>query len=503
MLQKHYNVSLSKTNKMKQMSLLGRMASLALCLTALCTTASADSESSQKMPVMRITVDGSITRDMKYTNGTMQLTDTDGSVVDMKAKFRTRGATARRFLMKPSLNMKLRTDDYSASQDSALLGMRSISKWILDAMAIDRICMRNRVAMDIWNEYSHLPYDTDFGSRSGTEGKFIEMYINGEYKGIYCLSDHINRKLLDLKKYDEKKQKVRGVLYKSGTEDIADQNNRNFTDDWTAGTISWHNAWELKEPEDFECEEAWQPLIDLYDNQTTYEAVKKYFFIDNLVDYQLHIMALSIQDNWGNKNHYFSIRNIQKDIDDEDPTEAARRKCIVSPWDLDTSLGGRYDGGYFGGNYSNWTPDQVVKNGGCYPFSICQGSAEYKARLKKRWAELRTSTYSPESINHRLEAYRDLFIGSGAWQRMTNHFDSQSSKPMYVNDLDTEIKLVEQWYSLRFAQMDEYFGTSTGIVTVCADGTKADEAIYSVEGVRLNEAPSKGLYIQGGKLRMK
>ena len=488
---------------MKQMSIFGRMAFMALCLTALCQTASADSESSQKMPVMRITVDGSITRDMEYTNGTMQLTDTDGSVVDMKAKFRTRGATARRFLMKPSLNMKLRTEDYSASQDSSLLGMRSISKWILDAMAIDRICMRNRVAMDIWNEYSHLPYDTDFGARSGTEGKFIEMYINGEYKGIYCLSDHINRKLLDLKKYDEKKQKVRGVLYKSGTEDIADQNNRNFTDDWTAGTISWHNAWELKEPEDFECEEAWQPLIDLYDNQTTYEAVKKYFFIDNLVDYQLHIMALSIQDNWGNKNHYFSIRNIQKDIDDEDPTEAARRKCIVSPWDLDTSLGGRYDGGYFGGNYSNWTPDQVVKNGGCYPFSYCQGSAEYKELLKKRWAELRTSTYSPKSINRRLEAYRDLFIGSGAWQRMTDHFNQTSNRPKYVDDLDAEIKLVEQWYSEKFAQMDEYFGTSTGIVSVSADAAKADGAIYSVEGVRLSEAPAKGLYIQGGKLRMK
>lgn len=485
---------------MKQMSFFGRMATLAFSMLAVC--ASAFAADIQKMPVLKITVDGSITRDMEYTNGTMQLADTDGSVVELKAKFRTRGATARSYLMKPSLNMKLRTDDYSASQDSSLLGMRSISKWILDAMAVDRICMRNRVAMDVWNEYSHLPYDTDFGSRSGTEGKFVEMYINGEYKGIYCLSDHINRKLLDLKKYDEKKQKVRGVLYKSGTEDIADQNNRNFTDDWKAGTISWHNAWELKEPEDFECEEAWQPLIDLFDNRKTYEDVKKYFFIDNLVDYQLHVMAFSIQDNWGNKNHYFSIRNMQKDINDPDPDEAARRKCIVSPWDLDTSLGGRYDGGYFGGNYSDWAPQDAVKNGGCYPFSVCQGSAEYKQLLKARWAELRTGVFSKESINRRLEAYRDLFVESGAWQRMTDHFNSQSEKPKYVDDLAKEIGLIENWYALRFAQMDEYFGTATGIAVVNAD-KKADGAIYSVEGVRLNAVPSKGLYIQDGKLRMK
>lgn len=476
---------------------------LMLCLALSCATTSWADENEPKMPVLKITVDGAITKDMEYTNGTMQLTDEQGNVVEMKAKFRTRGATARQYLMKPALNMKLRTDDYSASQDSSLLGMRSISKWILDAMAIDRICMRNRVAMDIWNAYSPLPYDTDFGGRSGTEGRFLEMYINGEYKGIYCMSDHINRKLLNLKKYDEKKQAVRGVLYKSGTSDIANQNERNFTDDWKAGTISWHNAWELKEPEDFECEEAWQPLIDLYDNRKTYDEVKKYFFLDNLVDYQLHIMALGIADNWGNKNHYFSIRNITKDIDDADPTEAARRKCVVSPWDLDTSLGGTYNGSAYDGNgYTTWTPADAVKNGGCYPFSVCQGSDEYKAALKARWAELRSGVYSKENIDKRLDVYRDLFVNSGAWQRMVDHYDAASQKPMYVSDLAKEVEYIKAWYADRFDQMDQYFGIDPTGITSTTDNAKRADAIYSVEGVRLKAAPAKGLYIQGGKLRL-
>lgn len=476
---------------------------LSLILGVVSTASALADGSETKLPVLKITVDGKITSDMEYTNGTMQLTDENGKVVELKAKFRTRGATARQYIMKPSLNMKLRTDDYSASQDSMLLGMRSISKWILDAMAIDRICMRNRVAMDVWNEYSPLPYETDFNGRSGTEGKFIEMYINGEYKGIYCMSDHINRKLLNLKKYDEKKNVVRGVLYKSGTEDIADQNNRNFTDDWKAGTISWHNAWELKEPEDYECEAAWQPLIDLYDNRTTYSEVKKYFFLDNLVDYQLHTMAFAIADNWGNKNHYFSIRNIQKDIDDADPTEAARRKCVVSPWDLDCALGGKYNGSAYDGNdYTDWAPQDVVKNGGFYPFSICQGETEYKELLKKRWAELRAGAFSKENINRRLEAYRDLFINSGAWQRMTEHYNAAKEKPMYVDDLAKEIGLIENWYSQQFDKMDAYFGTS-GICNATTVDSKRNEAIYSIEGIRLDKAPEKGLYIQGGKLRMK
>lgn len=476
-----------------------------LLVPALCAVTAAEKEDSQlKLPILKITVDGPITKDMEYTNGTMQLTDEAGNVVEMKAQFRTRGATAKAYSMKPALNMRLRNDDYSASQDSSLLGMRSKSKWILDAMAIDRICMRNRVAMDIWNEYAHLPYDTDFGSRSGTEGRFIEMYINGEYKGIYCMSDDINRKLLNLKKYDEKKQRVRGVLYKSGTLDIANQNERDFTSDWKAGTISWHNAWELKEPEDYECEEAWQPLIDLFDNRTTYDEVKKYFFLDNLVDYQLHIMALAIEDNWGNKNHYFSIRNMQKDIDDADPTEAARRKTFVSPWDLDTSLDGKYNGSAFGGNgYTDWKPADIVKSGGFYPFSVCQGQAEYGELLKKRWTQLRATAFSKESVNARLERYRDLFINSGAWQRMTEHFDSQKYKPCYVEDLAQEIKYVEDWYARQYDLMDDYFGIATGITTVNENSQKAVDAIYSIQGIRLSHAPAKGLYIQGGKLKMK
>ncbi len=486
------------------LSTIGKKLILALFFLLPCADTMADETgTTQKMPVMKITIDGEITKDMEYTNGTMQLTDEDGNMVEMKAQFRTRGATARSYLMKPALNMKLRTDDYSASQDSALLGMRSISKWILDAMAIDRICMRNRVAMDIWNEYAKLPYETDFEQRNGTQGRFIEMYINGNYMGIYCLSDPINRKLLDLKKYDEKKAQVRGVLYKSGTTDVEDQNSRYFTEDWKTGVISYHNAWELKEPEDYECEEAWQPLIDLHDNHLTYADVKKYFFLDNLVDFQLHILALAINDNWGNKNHYFSIRNIQKDIDDADPNEAARRKCIITPWDLDTSLGGTYNGSAYNGNdYSVWKIEEAVNNGGFYPFHICQGQKEFQTLLKERWATLRTTVFSKESINTRLEKYRDLFVNSGAWKRMTDHWATQKETPLYVEDLGKEIDYIEEWYAKRFDMMDTYFGINTGIDNATGSQS-ASNYIYSIEGIKLSTPPAKGLYIQGGKLKIK
>ena len=147
--------------------------------------------SAAEMPEMRIFFEGSLSRGMDYVNGSMQLTDTNGDVVELPAKFKTRGATASHYIMKPSLNMKLRTPDYEEEADSALLGMRSCSSWILDAMAIDCICMRNRVAFDIWNDFSRLPYDTDFDGKNGTEGRFSEMDdyfdIDGGEEGVEAL----------------------------------------------------------------------------------------------------------------------------------------------------------------------------------------------------------------------------------------------------------------------------------------------------------------------------
>ena len=452
-----------------------------------------------KMPVLDIHFDATIVRGMPYTNGTMKLTDEEGNVVEMPAKFKTRGATAQQFTMKPSLNMKLRSADYEEEVDSALLGMRSCSSWILDAMAIDRICMRNRVAFDIWNEFSKLPYETNFGSRNGTEGRFVEVYINDKYYGIYCLSDRINRKLLDLKKVKEVdggEMLVRGVLYKSGTSDIGNQNEFGYNADYTACTIAWHNAWELSFPEDYASEAVWKPLQDAILTGKSADYVKKYFFLENIADYELHVTALAIEDNMGHKNHYFSIRNINKDIDAVDPDDANRRRFVITPWDLDTSLGGNYRGDNYDGNYTNWAVKDVAKNA-FYPISAIHGDATYQAILKQRWIEGRKGAFSITSVNQKLETYRDLFIKSGAWQRMIDRFGVTNGGPMLVADLAKEIGLIEKWYENRFHEMDEFFGITDGIEGIIAD-TQSNTSVYNLSGQAVS-SHTKGIIIKNNR----
>jgi hypothetical protein len=452
------------------------------------------------LPVLRVSVEGTFTKDMEYLNGQMELTDESGAVVTLPAKFKTRGATAKSYMMKPSFNMKLRDASYAEEADSALLGMRSCSSWILDAMAIDRICMRNRVAFDIWNDFSRLPYGSGFERRNGTEGRFVEVYINDQYYGIYCMSDRINRNLLNLKKVSEDEGgsiTVRGVLYKSGTSDISRQEERSFNEDSSACVISWHNAWELTYPEENGGLQAWNPLLETFDEGMNANYVKQYFYLQNLADYQIHVMALSISDNWGNKNHYLSVRNITKDINDPDTTEANRRRFVLTPWDLDTSFGGAYDGSCYGGNYSDW-PVSAASSNAPYPISPIVGDLTYQAILRDRWLVARAGAFSIDSINAKMERYRDLFIQSGAWQRMTDYFEARSAKPKYVLDLAEEIALIEAWYADRFSEMDRYFNV-TALEEVREE--PADNMLYDLMGRKIGTvAPGPGMYIRGRRV---
>ena len=71
------------------------------------------------MPQLKISFEGELSKDMTdYVNGSMQLTDASGNVVKLPAGFKTRGATSKNYFMKPALNMKLFTEDYTEEADS-------------------------------------------------------------------------------------------------------------------------------------------------------------------------------------------------------------------------------------------------------------------------------------------------------------------------------------------------------------------------------------------------
>lgn len=443
-----------------------------------------------QLPVLRVSFKGSLVSSKEYLQGNMSLTDTDGSVIDLPAKFKSRGATAKQYTMKPSFNMKLRDAD-GTEIDSTLCGLRSASSWILDAMAVDRICMRNRVAFDIWNEFSKLPYETQFDSRNGTVGKFVEVYINNKYYGIYCLTDRINRKLLDLKKPQVEEDGtyiVRGVIYKHGTNNIDVQEKADtFSEDSVTLVIGYHDAWELTEPEDYGGMQAWGPLYELYRHHTDYAFVKEHFYLDNLAEYQIFIMALGIADNWGNKNSYLSARNIQAD--------GNKRRFVYTPWDLDTSLGGGPKGEYYDGKYNEFFKVADIPSISTMPipFGTCNSQAEFKELLKEKWKYGRKNALAVTSVKNKLYAYRDLLIDSGAWKKSCDYWKTQKYPPCYVEDLAKEIDYIVEWYRQRFAEMDSYFGIDPSGIEE-HQFMPSDDAYYDLNGRKVGQ-PQHGVYI--------
>ena len=135
------------------------------------------------LPLINITVNiNSVNKD-SYVKGTVEIADFQRRNPDSQftatysCQVKYRGATSINYTKK-SFSVKL-IDSIGNELDSEILGLRDDNSWILDAMAIDRIRMRNRVCFDLWNQLSKTPYATKFDNRNGTVGMFVEVFING------------------------------------------------------------------------------------------------------------------------------------------------------------------------------------------------------------------------------------------------------------------------------------------------------------------------------------
>ncbi len=444
------------------------------------------------LPLVNLTIDTVLNR-TSYVPGEIEIADwhrrTDSTQLTVRyhCKFRIRGGTSTAF-DKKSFAVKL-LDDNGEDLDANLLGIREENSWILDAMAIDRTRMRNRVCFDVWNALSVTPYDTDYSGRNGTEGVFVEVFINKDYHGLYCLTDKVDRKLLGLKKAqvdDEGTVTTRGLLYKGN--EWGD-----YTDIWLLGyqeadtdTTAW-NAWELQYPEDHPSADAWQPLMDLIDfcseatsDEEFLENYQDWFYADNLADYALFTMALNVGDN-AYKNTFLSVKNISKG------------HCfLLTPWDMDMSLGGNWDGSYSEalasiGRYNSVAP---------YNRLMRRNLDNFTQLLAGKWEEWGETLFSCDNIARRLDYYAEMFVSSGAWKREYNKWNG-NPVPL-CEDIADELAYVKDWYEQNHEHLGQQMGTiiTTGISDVSAQQDIGE--VYALDGRRTGML-RKGVYIARGR----
>lgn len=426
----------------------------------------------------------------EFTDCSFTLDDT----VTLKADIKFRGASSQS-KQKKSFAIKLKNID-GEKCDSSLLGMRKDNYWILDAMAIDVARMRNRVSMDLWNDFSRASYikKKEPNARNGTQGRFVELYLNDVYWGIYCLSERLDRKQLKLKKVDE--NGVKGILYKSRSWSTLYSDNpgyyvfNNNIDQWNGWEISYPNIND-NEPID------WQPLADIIhwlSYSTTQEIVEELSSkIDLPVwqDYFLMMEFICAEDNIC-KNQYVYFYNARK----ED------RMLGVAPWDMDHSWGRDYIGRITSKTKANFN---LITNYNRIGKLLEEHEVLLEKMYAERYAELRATFFNADSLKNHFNRYFNLFHQSGAAQREIERWSGTDGIDL---DFKKEQQYINDWIDERIVFMDRKYQYLVTHIEEQHSNEQHNQVIYNIHGQIvgksnvLNTLP-QGFYILNGKKYIK
>ena len=470
------------------------------------------------MPIVELTLPDC--NSYSFTTGRIRVTDPGTAVYDSTfiAAFRYRGASALSYAKK-SYAIKLR-DEKGNSVDREFFGLRNDNNWILDAMAVDNSCMRNRVSTDLWNDFSTKPYHVRAGLekkvRTGTRGRFVEVFLNGRYHGLYCMTEKMDRKQLKLKKYDSKTGTIHGTLFKSYQWNYEvlmghEIDQRSFpmhapkAYDNEARQETWQN-YEVKYPDWEEEKVDWAPLWNAINmtatsNHRIFESqYERYFDTPVVDDYYLFIELLLATDNHGKNMFFFNYDKANEKYAD---------KIGIAPWDLDGVWGARWDGStyYTGADQDYDTFLWQYEHGTHTIFYHLRESPlrDWDEELRTRYVELRPTYFSPASLVKRFRDYAQLFERSGAdkreqsrWGGSGFHSNIQSGVNYICRWIEERIK----WLDARYDYKEETSGisqTSDNHDLVVAGG-KGEIAFKVPAEVSLNVYTCDGRLVRSLKL---
>ena len=362
--------------------------------------------------------------------------------IESAAQIRHRGAIS---LSYPKKSFAVKLADAGGRNNISLLGMRRASSWILDAMYIDRSKMRERVSMDIWNSIgTPLAHDKIPGVNvvaNGTRGEYVEVFINNEYWGLYCLTETINRQQLGLQRY-ARETGVRSVTYKS--EQWSDSVLFTGYVPYNSNSNQWDNyRQDFPDPRQG-LPVFWEPLYNLVrftvdSSDAEFAAgIANLIDIDNFVDYTIFQALTNAIDNTG-KNIYWSVYDI---------TDPEFNKFFITPWDLDATWGDSWNFDRIE-PYDAWS--LAERDNRLFRRLTRTNAGGFRDKLEAKWAELKTAQLSHGAIKSAFDKYFTLFEHTGAWQR---EMDKWQRRQFRNDTLQSERDYIFNWIDIRWAIAD-------------------------------------------------
>lgn len=418
--------------------------------------------------------------------GRMQIVDEQGDTATFCIRAKWRGASALSHTKK-SFTVKL-YDEQDEKLDSALLGMRSDNTWALDAMAVDKARMRNRVSFDLWNDFAaenYIKKEYDDRSMNGIHGRFVEVTLNGDYQGLYNFTEKIDRKQLRLKKFKEDGT-IRGLLYKA-----IDFRGTNFgcCDDYDNASPTWM-GWESKYPDAEEDGMTdYAPLaeaITFVMNASTKDFCK---YVDEVFDlpvwndYFLFINVIYAIDNYA-KNTYVYLYD-----------ETKTKKLGIAPWDLDCTWGRSYDASETATDATLFYHILNSRLNKEYP--------DYIEHVAARYFEFRKTIFDADSLKRRFTDYYDQLAACGAIEREEARWQGVDGLTLNIRE---EMDYISEYIDKHLAFEDDLWANfATGIHEISlndasSSDASSDDAYYTLSGLRVTGQPTQpGIYIHHGK----
>lgn len=290
--------------------------------------------------------------------------------------------------------------------------------WILDAMYSDKSKLRNKLSFEVWKAMNPLEHES-------INAQLVELYINNDHQGIYCLTEQMNAEKLGLKDLE-------AVLYKAtawGDGATAFE----FLSSAMPLFIDTWDGWEQKHPRPKD-KINWKPLYDLRDlvvnqnNAVFSMKIDTQVDLEILIDYYILLNLVSAFDNSG-KNIIWGRKNAQSPF-------------FITPWDLDGTWGRSWDG--LDVNSTTVLSNQLFQR------LLNLDVNFFKQNLKNRWFSLRTNILTNASL---ATYYEKSFIEI----EKSNILAIEALKWGINIDIQQEQAYLTNWINNRLIFLDDYF----------------------------------------------
>lgn len=316
--------------------------------------------------------------------------------------------------------------------DQSLLGMRQDDDWVLYAAYNDPAKIRNVFSCSLWK--NSCATDNARGIDTSVEYKYLELFMNGEYWGLYALGYTIDRKQMQIDT-DNEREALYKVITWADQDHIETTSGNGFETRGMNGTI---NDWS-------------HLLMEYYGNLSTYTNNNEKLYagidIDNAIDLYLFLNLIQGLDHTrGNliKNLYVSIRQ----------EETGQLAALYAPWDMDITWGNRWDGEtrLFTIPHGISADVNCIMEGGYLNQLIMNNDPQIWNKIFDKYWYLRSTVWSEEKIGKILDEYEADIYHSGAYLR-----DMERWPDGLYTDASDELYSFRAYIRQRLQECDAYY----------------------------------------------